>query len=160
MNEYEFVLSFALPPGQDNPEQHLDALFEAGCDDAVVGTAQTGAIALEFIRKASSASKAVNSAMANVLDAIPGAELIEAKPDLVGLTDVAEILHCSRQNIRKYMVSYREFPHPTVTGKAQLWHLWEIAKFNKIRVPEPIAEISRVTFQLNLNLQKHRFESG
>ena len=36
--------------------------------------------------------------------------------DLVGLTDVAEILKCSRQNIRKYAIGYPYFPRPAVTG--------------------------------------------
>ncbi len=106
MNEYEFTLTFTLPGTQDDPVQHLDALFEAGCDDAVAGTGIPGTISLEFNRDADSATNAVESAIRDVMKAIPGASLVEAKPDLVGLTDVAEILNCSRQNIRKYAVGY------------------------------------------------------
>jgi hypothetical protein len=158
MNKYEFILTFSLPDVQEDPERYLDALYEAGCDDALIGTGQPGSIALEFVREAKSAAAAVNSAIANVKDAIPGAELIEVKPDLVGLTDVAEILQCSRQNIRKYMVGYVDFPKPVYTGTASLWHLWELASFKKFNFPQTIAELSRTTFEINLNIQQHRYK--
>ena len=90
--------------------------------------------------------------------AIPGAELVEAKPDLVGLTDVAEILQCSRQNIRKYMVTYPDFPKPVYTGTSSLWHLWELASFEKINIPRSVAELSRTTFRINLDIHQHRFQ--
>lgn len=159
MNEYEFTLTFTLPDARNDPVQYLDALFETGCDDAVVGTGTVGTISLEFIRDADSATSAVESAIHAVHEAIPGANLIEAKPDLVGLTDVAEILDCSRQNIRKYAIGYPNFPRPAVTGKSQLWHLWEIAKFDKFSIPEAIIEISKVTCGLNLDLQSQRFRT-
>ena len=159
MNEYQYTLTFTLPDTQDDPTQYLDALFEAGCDDAVVGTGTPGMISLEFNRNADSAMNAVDSAIRDVMKAIPGASLIEVKPDLVGLTDVAEILDCSRQNIRKYVVGYPNFPRPAVTGKFQLWHLWEIAKFDKFSIPETIIEISKVAWKLNLDLQNRKFEA-
>ena len=159
MNEYEFTLTFMLPDDQGDPEQHIDALFEAGCDDAVVGTGLSGSISLDFIREEKSAEDAVNSAIKNVTQAIPGAELLEAMPDLVGLTDVADILQCSRQNVRKYMLSYKDFPRPVHSGRSQLWHLLEIALFPKFSVPQSIIEIAKTTFQINLDIQKHRFDS-
>lgn len=159
MNEYEFTLTFILPGTQDDPVQHLDALFEAGCDDAVAGTGTPGTISLEFNRDANSAAKAVDSAIRAVMKAIPGASLVEAKPDLVGLTDVADILNCSRQNIRKYAIGYPDFPRPAVTGKFQLWHLWELAKFDKFSIPETIIEISKVAWKLNLDLQNRKYKA-
>ena len=158
MNKYEFTLTFSLSDTQDDPERYLDALYEAGCDDALVGTGQAGSIALEFVRKAESAAAAVNSAIASVKEAIPDAELIEVKPDLVGLTDVAEILQCSRQNIRKYMTGYADFPKPVYTGTASLWHLWELTRFSKFDFPRTIAELSRTTFEINLNIQQQRYK--
>lgn len=158
MSKYEFTLTFSLPKEQEDPEHHLDALYKAGCDDALIGTGQPGSVALEFVREAESAAAAVHSAIANVKIAIPGAELIEAKPDLVGLTDVAEILQCSRQNVRKYMVHYLDFPKPVYTGMASLWHLWELAGFEKFNVPQTIAELSKTTFKINLDIQQHRYQ--
>ena len=160
MNEYEFTLIFALSESQCDPSQYLDALFEAGCDDAVVGTGSQGMIALTFNRDADSASDAITSAIDNVIAAIPGARLVEAKPDMVGLTDVAEILGCSRQNVRKTMLSHPHFPRPVVTGKFQLWHLWEIADFEKFSMPDRLLDLSRVTCKLNLDLQHQRYVAG
>jgi len=159
MNEYEFTLTFSLPDTQDDPERYIDALFESGCDDAIAGTGTPGTITLDFTREADSATHAIESAIQNVREAIPEATLIEAKPDLVGLTDIAEILGCSRQNIRKYAVGYPDFPRPAVSGKFQLWHLWEIARFEKLSIPETITEISRVVWKLNLDLEKRKLEA-
>jgi len=160
MNKYEFTLTFALPEQQPDPEQYLEVLYEAGCDDALAGTGQTGMIALEFTREARSAVAAVKSAMANVTAAIPTAELIEAKPDLVGLSDVADILQCSRQNVRKYMVNYAGFPKPVYSGAASLWHLCELAAFNRFKIPGPLAELSMATFRLNLEIQQRRYDKA
>lgn len=78
MTEYEFALNFRLPDADADPEQHLAALAEAGCDDTAVGIGQTGRIALDFSREASSAKAAIVSAVRAVKAAIPGAELVEA----------------------------------------------------------------------------------
>jgi hypothetical protein len=66
---------------------------------------------------------------------------------------------CSRQNIRKYVVGYPNFPRPAVTGKFQLWHLWEIAKFDKFSIPETIIEISKVAWKLNPDVQNRKFKA-
>ena len=158
MSDYEFTLVFSLPGAKGDPEQYLDALYEAGCNDALIGTGQAGSIALEFVREAESATAAINSAIENVKAAISGAELNEVKPDLVGLTDMAEILNCSRQNVRKYMVKYLDFPKPVHTGTAVLWHLWDVARFEKIDFPKTIVELSKITFMVNLDIQQHRFQ--
>jgi hypothetical protein len=39
---------------------------------------------------------------------VPGARLVEAAPDFVGLTDVAQVLGLSRQNLHKLMNKYRQ----------------------------------------------------
>ncbi len=88
MTEYEFTLTFALPDTQGDPAQHIDALFDASCDDAVVGTSTLGMIFLTFNREADSATDAVESAIHDVMTAIPGVCLNEAKPDMMGLTGV------------------------------------------------------------------------
>jgi len=157
MNNYEFTLTFSLPEAERDPEQYLDALFEAGCDDALIGTGQAGSIALDFVRTAKSAAEAVGSAIGNVKAAIPDAELIEVKPDLVGLTDVAQILQCSRQNVRKYMKTYQDFTKPVYTGKTSLWHLLALTSFYKFDVPQSIIELSKTTYKINLDIQQHHY---
>jgi len=160
MSEYEFTLTFSLPGEDDNPEQYLDALYESGCDDAVLGTGQPGTIGLDFVREAESAEDAVRSAIANVEAAIPGAELVEAKPDLVGLTDVADIAQCSRQYVRKVTMTIKRFPRPAVTGrKVQLWHLCDVAQFEQVKIPKAVAEIAWIARRINFDRERRQLEN-
>ena len=101
MPEFDFVLKFNLASPTDNPEDCLESLGRAGCTDALVGVGQLGIVALDFTRVASTARSAVMSAIRDVRTAIPGATLVEATPDLVGLSEVADILGFSRQYLRK-----------------------------------------------------------
>lgn len=73
MPKHSFELMFMLPQESPDPESHLDALFEAGCDDACVGIAKQGWVGLEFTREAPDRTSARASALADVLRAIPGA---------------------------------------------------------------------------------------
>ncbi len=102
MTEYEFTLKFSLQNNSINPEIYIDMLGSEGCNDALVGLGQNNQITLNFNREAPSAYDAISSAIADVRRAIPDAKLVEATPDFVGLTDVADILGFSRQNMRDY----------------------------------------------------------
>ncbi|MEW8087955.1 MAG: hypothetical protein AB2652_04825 [Candidatus Thiodiazotropha endolucinida] len=77
MAEYQFQLTFNLPGDEDDPQRHLDALYAAGCDDAVVGVGTPGSIALQFSRKASTEEEAISTAIGDVYKAVPGAALID-----------------------------------------------------------------------------------
>lgn len=110
--EYTFTLKYQLADNDRTPDILVERLGEAGCDDALVGIGQPGRLALEFTREAESADAAVRSALADVRHAVPSARLIEVAPDLVGLTDVAEMVGVSRQNMRKLMLANPgSFPH-------------------------------------------------
>lgn len=155
MSEYEFVLKFRLPDAGADPEQHVGALIEAGCDDATIGVGQRGRIALDFTREADSALEAMTSAIRAVNEAIPGATLIEASPDLVGLTDVAELLGCTRQNVRKLMVSnIASFPVAAHEGRQSIWHLHSVldwfAQTQSRDVDHSLLEVSKVAMKVNI----------
>ena len=75
---YNFELSFKLPGVDADGEQYLDALYEAGCDDAMIGIGRKGFIGADFSRESASIELAVESAIRNVEKAIPGARLIDA----------------------------------------------------------------------------------
>lgn len=161
MREYEFTLRFRLPDAESDPEQFIDALAESGCDDAMVGIGQKGRIALDFTRVSANATDAVLSAVRDVRKAIPGAELIEALPDFVGLTDVADVLGCTRQNIRKLMTSNREtFPLAVHEGTQAIWHLRPVLVWftdNQRRaIDRSLMEISEVTMKVNIAKQAGR----
>jgi len=124
MKDYEFTLKFRLPEDAPDPASHIEALAAAGCDDALVGIGQRGRIALDFARAGRSAFAVVASALRDVRKAIPGVELVEAAPDFVGLTDVADLAGFSRQNMRKLMLgNAATFPPAVHDGKPAVWHL-------------------------------------
>ena len=137
------------------PEGFVEQLFADGCDDALIGIGQHGRLALDFTREASSAGEAVLSALTDVQRIVPGARLIEASPDFVGLTDIANILGFSRQNMRKLLVkSGPTFPLPVHDGKPAIWHLATILDWFAIEkgrdLDAALHEVSRVTMQCNL----------
>jgi hypothetical protein len=155
LREFEFTLKFSLPdPGVDSAE-YIESLGSAGCDDALIGIGQHGCVALSFTREANSAFEAIASARAAVMRAIPGAELVEATPDLVGLTDLADIVGCSRQYMRKLMIlSGASFPPPLYGGKPALWRLSNLLGWLKdskrYQVEETLMDVARANMQLNI----------
>lgn len=110
--EFEFDIVVALPKGAEDEDAIMDALFEAGCDDAVVGLGVSGIIGLGFTRAGEDAEAVISEAVTQVLSALPkGAQLREVKPDLVSLADVAARLSVSRQALQK-----RDMPPPSLGG--------------------------------------------
>ena len=155
MKTYEFELKFSLPRSSQNPDYFVERLAETGCTDALVGIGQAGRIAFHFTRDAHSALEAVLSAVNNIKTAIPEATLIEAAPDLVGLSDIADILGYSRQNIRKLMINNMvSFPAPIHAGKTALWHLSSILTWvkesNRYQVDEVLLDVANTNMQLNI----------
>lgn len=158
--EYGFTLRYLLHERDSDSDALLGSLGEAGCDDALVGVGHPGRLALEFTREAPSAREAVLSALADVKRAIPLARLIEAGPDLVGLTDVAEIVGVSRQNLRKLMLAHPSFPVPVHQGSSSIWHLAEVLIWLEgrkgYRVDRSVLETARTALEVNLARQARR----
>ena len=90
--EYQFTLHYRLAETDNDFDAIVERLGEAGCDDALVGMGLPGCLGLDFVRAAKSAEAAMRSALADVRQAIPAAELIEAVPDFVGLSDAADVV--------------------------------------------------------------------
>lgn len=158
-NVYDFTLIYRLPE-RGGKEEYLDALFEAGCDDAIIGLGRPGYFAFDFEREAESAEAAMQSAIADIERAIPAAELSEAKPDYVSATDVADIMQCSRQNIRKHLTEKFDAPMPVMTGKVVIWHLSDVipwlGKAMKTKIAEPLLELSKVAMKTNAGIEMKR----
>jgi predicted DNA-binding transcriptional regulator AlpA len=154
MMEYIFTLKYQLADDEQDMNLLVERLGEAGCDDALVGIGQPGRLALEFTREAGSAQAAMRSALADVKRAIPAARLIEAAPDFVGLTDVAEIVGVSRQNMRKLMLTHHgNFPVPVHEGSASIWHLAEVLAWLEGKggyaLDDGILETARAALEIN-----------
>lgn len=155
MPEFEFSLKYRLHDANDDPERHLGALAEAGCDDAIVGIGIHGRIALDFVREAPNAMAAIVSALTDVQRAIPDARLVEASPDLVGLTEIADLFGVSRQYARKLIDTRPDsFPEPVHEGKPALWHLSDVlTRFRALDlrpIPSELFDVARITMNVNL----------
>jgi predicted DNA-binding transcriptional regulator AlpA len=155
MKEFEFTLKFALADTSIDASDYIESLGNAGCDDALIGVRQKGRIALEFCRVANNATDAVISALKDVKSVIPDAKLIEATPDLVGISDIAAIIGVTRQNIRKVMQNnFGSFPSPIHEGKSSIWHLSSVLNwFNqgeRRKVEPTLVEIANANMQLNI----------
>jgi predicted DNA-binding transcriptional regulator AlpA len=152
--EYIFTLKYKLPTNETDIDELVDRLYTENCDDALIGLGVPGRIALEFSREAESAESAIISAHEDILKTIPGAQFIEALPDYVGITDIADIVSVSRQQVRKiYQSNLESFPSPVHEGKSVIWHLSEVLKWisvnKKYNIDSALYEVSRITTQLN-----------
>jgi len=155
MSEYAFDMHFLLPGWDTDPESYLGRLLEEGCDDSTVGIGRRGHIVLMFDREAPTATDAVLSAVAAVKRAIPGAVLAEIGPDLVGFTDVAELLGCSRQNVRQLVYDSDVDPPDSIySGRPTLWHLADLLTWLRDKKRYPVAgdliDLAETNRQINL----------
>lgn len=161
--EFEFGMKFKIGAANADPREWVERLGEGGCDDAVIGTGQPGRIALEFTRKARSVEDAIISALTDVKKAVPDAELIEVTPDFVGLTDVAELVGVSRQNMRKLMLAHpTTFPAPVHEGSASVWHLAHVLRWLAERgdyaIEKSLLEVATMAMQVNLAKEAQKLE--
>ena len=163
--EYDFTLKFKLSENDWDVDDVVERLGAAGCDDALVGTGIPGRIALNFVRSADSADVAMVSALRDVKKAVPTAKLIEVGPDFVGLTDVAEVVGVSRQNMRKLMLTHAQtFPPAVHEGSASIWHLALVLDWLQAKGSYPIAgnvvEVANAAMQFNIVKEMERVPEG
>jgi hypothetical protein len=161
--EYDFTLKYQLAADDSDHDEIVERLAEAGCDDATIGVGQPGRIALVFAREGTSALGALMSALADVKRAVPSARLVEAAPDFVGLTDVADVAGVSRQNMRKLMLSHTaDFPIPVHEGNPSVWHLWDVLAWLNTRggydIKPDVLEVAKSAKQVNLAKEARELE--
>ncbi|MBB5407865.1 MULTISPECIES: helix-turn-helix transcriptional regulator [unclassified Paraburkholderia] len=161
--EYVFTLKYRLAAEECDADAIVERLGEAGCDDATIGVGQPGRLGLLFTREGASALAAVTSALKDVKGAVPSAQLIEAGPDFVGLTDVAEVAGVSRQNMRKLMLNNAiDFPSPVHEGSASVWHLADVLEWLTARggyeIEVGVADVAKLAKQINLTKEARQIE--
>jgi predicted DNA-binding transcriptional regulator AlpA len=164
MNEYDFSLHFKLADNTTDPSIYEDRLFEAGCDDALLGIGQKGYIGLDFIRSSNSAIEAIYSAIENVKSVIPDSELYYISPDVVSISEIATIMNCTRQNILKLKNTHiNTFPFPINSdGKSLNWHLAEVLKWYRSTgksIDTSLLEVAEFAMQFNLEKQNKNINS-
>jgi predicted DNA-binding transcriptional regulator AlpA len=161
MIEYTFTLKYRLSDDDRDADELVERLGEAGCTDALVGVGIAGRLALEFTREAESAQIAVRSALEDVKNAIPSAMLVEVSPDFVGLTEVAEIMGVSRQNMRKLMLANNDFPLPVHEGNPSVWHLADVLGWLDGRKgyepDQTLRETATAALQINVAKEARRY---
>ncbi|WP_421548675.1 helix-turn-helix transcriptional regulator [Pseudomonas sp. QD4] len=159
--EYLFTLTYLLPADDCEVDALIERLGAAGCDDVLMGSGLAGRLALEFCREAESAQAALFSALGDIKRLIPGARLVEASPDYVGLSDIADLVGVSRQNMRKLMLTHAAtFPLAVHEGSASFWHLAEVLSWLQAKggyvLKQPMIEVARVAQHVNTHKESQR----
>lgn len=152
-SSFEFVLRFGVPCIEDMTRYDASLMTDE-LEDAFFGTSDDGLLEMNFDRNAVSAMTAIQSAIRDVSDVICDAELVEVAPDLVGLSEIARYLDCSRQYMAKVRSTSNGFPHPAYSGNSSLlWHLCDVLDWlrdNKSYVVDPsLMAVSRAAASIN-----------
>ena len=82
---------------------------------------------------------------------------------MVGLAGIAQILGCSRQNIRKLVVGNKSvFPSPVHDGNSAIWHLAKVLPWFKVKgnykIEDNLIEVSCANMQVNIARQMQDME--
>ncbi len=131
-NLYQFTL---ILDGVDEKTPGLeDALFEAGCDDALINY-KNGAVYLDFDREDEDLERAIISAIKNIESANIGATIVSVAPEhLVSLSDIAGRVSMTRQAVSLLIQGARgkgDFPKPIlkISNKSPLWRWSAVAEW-------------------------------
>ena len=156
--EFSIILSGV---NEVTPEME-NAVFEAGCDDALLGV-QNGSVFLDFHRDAASPVEAISSAIAGIAKAGYGVERIEPD-DLVSAAEIARRTHRSRTSIMQLRRGTRGpggFPTPVacVRRNTPVWR-WStladwLAKHNLIEDSQEV-EYARIIAWVNAAIDLNR----
>ncbi|MCF8468037.1 MAG: hypothetical protein K9G33_11585 [Sneathiella sp.] len=154
MKIFEFAIVASGRSIED--DEFLNAVFEAGCDDATLSF-QKGVIIAEFAREAESFAKAIASACSQLHQA--GVKIERIEPDyLVSLSEIAERSKLSKQAISFYVRGERleNFPKPAarVTSKHPLWDWYQVADWlcRNNNLPKERVIEAKVVREANLHI--------
>lgn len=160
MSVFTFTVIVEGPDLQS--DETVDALFEAGCDDALIGIAE-GLQYLDFDREAASLEEAVLSAVA-AIESVDGLAVVRlADAGLVSMADIAERTGRTRESVRLLVVGERgpgEFPPPVTDprNRYRLWRTAEVAHWMRTHLGEKFEtreDHARVAINAALELRLH-----
>jgi predicted transcriptional regulator len=159
--EYEFTLVLSFKDGQELDRLMVDALYEAGCDDALVGSSN-GEIFVDFTREAPSLLDAISGAIQNIKEADIGAQVARIDDrNWLSQAEMARKVGISRSMMSQYVSGNKGpggFPAPagSMRSKGQVWDwsracLW----FRKQNlVSEEVARNAEVIAMINNDLER------
>jgi hypothetical protein len=154
-----FTLVLDRAPNDDA----LDALFEAGCDDAAFGL-DSGQPIATFDRKAQTLADAIATAVRDV-ESCGFHALRIVDEDLLTLGDIADRIGRSRESVRRYTTGERgggQFPPPVNPNRdGTLFYRWsEVAPWlrGRLDVVVPDSDVVLVVANLILQARQHRHQ--
>jgi len=131
-NFYQFTL---MLDGVDDKTPGLeDALFEAGCDDALINY-KSGAVYLDFDREGVDLERTIISAIKDIESSNIGAMIVSVAPEhLVSLSDIAGRVSMTKQAVSLFIKGSRgsgDFPKPIlkISNKSPLWRWSTVAEW-------------------------------
>ena len=161
MSEHQFTLVIS---GELEGAETIDALFEAGCDDATFGSVDHVGYG-DFVRASPSLGEAVRSAIEQV-ESVQGLRVMRVEPDdLVTMNEIAERMGRSRESVRLLIKGARGpggFPPPVshLRARSRLWRWSEVAAWAE-QLPQPFdhraaALVATINAALTLRANAHR----
>jgi len=163
MPEYRFTL--ILDGVSEISTELEDALFEAGCDDALLG-GRDGVLFLDFDRVGDSLEEVLVAAIRDVESISAGLSVDRIEPDdLVTIAEAAQRLGRTRESVRLWVAGKRgpgSFPTP-VSGLQRRMRLWRWAEILSWAISNELVSESRSPVEadtiaaVNAALQLRRF---
>lgn len=157
---FEFTL---VVEGPDvHGDKTVNALFEAGCDDALVRSSE-GIQYLDFDREAESLEEAVLSAVAEI-ESVDGLKVVRlADAGLLSMADIAARTGRTRESVRLLVAGERGpggFPPPVTDPRARyrLWRATEVERWMRTVANdeyEAHEDHVRVAINASLELRHH-----
>ena len=166
MTTHTFTLIIDGPDLQD--DEIIDDVFEAGCDDALIGRAD-GIQFADFDREADTLQDAMLSAVAQ-LESVEGVSVVRvADAGLVSMADIAARTNRTRESVRLLISGERGpggFP-PAVADPRSRYRLWrsdEVAAWLRGNLNALLSDAAddhvRAAINAGLELRHHRAHLG
>ena len=155
-SKHVFALVIEGPILQD---AFLDALYEAGCSDALFGTVDEVGYG-DFTRLGPTFTDAIASAIRDV-ESVEGLRVVRIEPDdLLTMSEIAGRLGRSRESVRLLISGRRgpgAFPAPVshLPSRSRLWRWSDVAAWMGT-LPSKELERSRVIAAVNAALELRR----
>lgn len=160
MPAYHFTLIVEGPDLQG--DELADALYESGCDDALVGRSH-GVQYLDFDREAASPEHAVLSAVADV-ERIGNVEVVSiADAGLVSMAEIAARTGRTRESVRLLIEGERGpggFPAPATDPRSRyrLWRSPEVSRWFELHYGIALDQeddVALLAINAGLELRRH-----
>ena len=140
MPSHHFTLIVDGPDLQD--DSRIEALFEAGCDDAIVGSVD-GIQYVDFDREGPSLDRAVMAAVADV-EQLAGVQVVRiADAGLASMADIAKRVGRTREGVRLLVSGARGpggFPSPVTDPRSRYrrWRWRDVSRWFAERLGEDV----------------------